>query len=56
MQSCVLFGTPGRCYKKFPIQEDQTEPKFLLINLEQVFDQNHFKCEFYKKILLIKVD
>ena len=34
--------------KKNPIEEDQTEQKFL-INLEQVFDQNHFKCGFYKK-------
>ena len=35
--------------KNFPIEEDQTEQKFLIINLEQVFDQNHFKYEFYKK-------
>ena len=34
-------------FKNFPIEEDQTEQKFLIINLEQVFDQNHFKCEFY---------
>ena len=43
-------------FKNFPIEEDQTEQKFLIISLEQVFDQNHFKCEFYKKIFLIKVD
>ena len=35
--------------KKNPIEEDQTEQKFLIINLERVFDQNHFKCGFYKK-------
>ena len=29
--------------------EDQTEEKFLIISLKQVFDRNHFKCEFYKK-------
>ena len=41
--------------KNFPIEEDQTEQKFLIINLEQVFDQNHFKCEFYKKSSLSKL-
>ena len=35
---------------KIPIEENQTEQKFLIINLEQVFDQNHFKCEFYKTL------
>ena len=35
--------------KKIPIEEDQTEQKFLIINLEHVFDQNHFKCGFYEK-------
>ena len=35
--------------KKIPIEEDQTEQTFVITNLEQVFDQNHFKCEFYKK-------
>ena len=42
-------------FKNFPIEEDQTEQKFLIINLEQVFDQNHFKCEFYKKSSLSKL-
>ena len=41
-------------FKNFPIEEDQTEQKFLIINLEQVFDQHHFKCEFYKKSSLSK--
>ena len=40
-------------YKKIFLEvvKDQTERKFLIenFNLEQVFDQNHFKCEFYKK-------
>ena len=35
---------------KIPIEEDQTGQKFLIINLEQVFDQNNFKCEFYKTL------
>ena len=35
--------------KKFPIEEDQTEQKIFIINLKQVFDPNHFKCEVYKK-------
>ena len=35
--------------KNFPVEKDQTERKFLIINFEQVLDQNHFKCEFYKK-------
>ena len=34
--------------KRFPVEKDQTERKFVIVNLEQVFDQNHFKCEFYK--------
>ena len=43
--------------KNFPIEKDQTEQKFLNINLEQVSDQNHFELEFLsKKIFLIKVD
>ena len=37
-------------FLKIPIEENQTEQKFLIINLEQVFDQNHFKCEFYKNL------
>ena len=35
--------------KTFPIEEDQTEQKFLIVSLEQVFDKNHFKSEFYIK-------
>ena len=34
--------------KNFPVVKDQTERKFLIVNLEQVFDQNHFKCGFCK--------
>ena len=41
-------------FKNCPVEEDQTEQKFLIINLEQVFDQNYFKCEFYKKSSLSK--
>ena len=33
----------------FPIEEDQTEQKIFIVNLKQLFDRNHFKCEFYKK-------
>ena len=42
--------------KKIPVEKDQTEQRFLIINLQQAFDQNHFKCEFYLKLILIKVD
>ena len=42
--------------KNFPIKEDQTEQNFFIINLKQVFVRNHFKCEFYKKNFLIKLD
>ena len=34
--------------KKIPTEKDQTKQKFLIINLKQVFDQNHFKSECYK--------
>ena len=34
---------------KIPIKEDQTLQKFLINNLEQISEQNNFKCEFYKK-------
>ena len=34
--------------KNFPIEEDQTEQKFFIIDLNQLFDCNNFKCEFYK--------
>ena len=42
--------------KNFPIEEDQAEQKFLIINLLQVFDQNNFKCKFYKKSSLSKLN
>ena len=46
---CLSITLNVNFIKNFPIEEDQTEQKFLIINLEQVFDQNHFKCEFCKK-------
>ena len=37
-------------FLKIPIEEDQTEQKFLIINLEQGLIKNHFKYEFYKNL------
>ena len=36
----------GYYLKNFLLKTDRI---FLIIDLEQGFDQNHFKCEFYKK-------